>query len=183
MADDHFDGSQPRGATRPRGTSRVVRRFEWHSCVVTVWRGWRIESIERTLDTLADIEGGLYDDVPSNSFWTRKTGADAEKEVKRHKWRQEARRKVDLMRANSKRQTEVWRARARLEWEAYCRLYKQRFAGTDTVPVGFDRWSKTQLKAWKVDPEAVMHLNRRDRRAARAAYDRVVKSQIGAKAR
>lgn len=177
MADEYSEGSGSAPSLRPRGRSSIVRRFEWHSCVVTVWRGWRTESIERVLDTLSQLDGGLYDDRPPNATWTRNPGADAFKEMQRHKWRQEARRKVDLMRANSKRQSEVWRARARLEWEAYCRLYRRRFPGTE--PVGFDRWSKTLLKAWKLDPESVMHVNRRDRKSAREAYDRMVAREIG----
>jgi hypothetical protein len=58
-------------------------------------------------------------------------------------WRQHNQEKA---KANSRLQASKTRERMRAEWSEYCTAYLQRFPGT--VPVGFDRWSRTLRRAW-----------------------------------
>lgn len=152
--------------------SEVVRVYSSSGYSARVIRGWRLPSIEQTLDMLASVEGGLYGSLilpfsPSSTA-SSLTSTELKVEMNRAKWRQQARRKPEIMRANSRRQAEKVRARARLDWDEYCRLYMKKWPGT--TPVGFDRWHKTLWKSWKAgDKDLVLFLNRRNIGSAKEA--------------
>lgn len=109
-----------------------------------VYTGWRAMAIAEVLDACSAIDG---------DWWIGKTQlVDADGHAYHgyaHKWgRHLAWRQAnpEAARANGRKQTNAWRARAREDWIAYCAAYQERFPGQQ--PIGFDRWCRGSRALW-----------------------------------
>lgn len=132
-----YEETSTRRLTKLRRSSKdgKVREYE----------GWRTDEINATLEACTLIEGDsfwiqkveLVDSIGrSYTGHTRKNGSHLA-------WRQ---RNLEAAKANSRLQAQKFRERARVEWDAYCVAYREKFPGTN--PIGFARWCKGPRKVW-----------------------------------
>ena len=129
--------------TEGRG-SRVLWEGRREGFVAREVRGWRAASIDRCLDLCAWVPNYGHID------WA----VDRPKARTREYYRAYARLNAEVVQANNRVQAAKWRERARAEWDVYCVRYAERFP--ESKPVGFDRWSRTGLAKWRIDPELCM---------------------------
>lgn len=142
-----YEGTDVRHQTKLRRSSSGGR--------VREYEGWRTEAINATLDACSLIDGTVWIhkvelvDVMGRSYTghTKKNGAHLA-------WRQ---RNLEAAKANSRLQAQKSRERARLEWDAYCVAYLEKFPGTK--PIGFDRWCRGSRKLWLEQGAESIQLN------------------------
>lgn len=137
----------------------IVREAHVGGLKTRVYRGWRMDEIEETLDFCARVPGFSLRSETDEKF------RDALGRLTR-KWRDEkegrrmwARQNRDVARENSKKQWKVQEQKLRAAYAEYLPRWKERFPGA--VPVGFDRWRRVFYKGWVNDPESVMVPNSR----------------------
>ncbi len=126
------------------GKSRPVSVERCPAVGRRVIQGWRFTSINEALDACVSIDGDVWIrkveriSVDGRLYrgHTRENGAHL-------LWRQS---NIDAARENSRKQAAKARARMRVQWAEYCAAYRARFP--DSVPVGFDRWSRTLRFTW-----------------------------------
>lgn len=135
-----------------RPPTKIVRvRVETRSIV---YEGWRSSSIAEVLDSCAAVDGDLWMSKTSrfNSLGRSYQGY-SKSNGSHYKWRQS---NPEAAKANSRKQANAWRARAREEWHNYCAAYARKFPGQQ--PVGFDRWSKTGRTRWlDLGPDGIQY--------------------------
>lgn len=109
--------------------------------------GRRTADIERTLDR---VVASRFDLAGASASCCRRDAAASS----HRRWREA---NIDKALSNSRIQARRFLARARVEWLAYCDVYRAKFPSA--TPPGFDRWRRTLRHAWLQRGESAVVLD------------------------
>lgn len=120
-----------------------------------VIQGWRFNSINEALDACVCVDGDAWiRKVERLSVDGRLYRGHSRANGAHLLWRQS---NIEAARENSRKQAAKTRERMRVQWVEYCEAYRAYFPGS--VPVGFDRWSRTVRRIWLDSGVAGLRLN------------------------